>query len=300
MARIKINGKEYDYKPYHDVISLERIKHRLLLRNSFINIFKKNLTDDFFKSMEDIVNPKIRHEENTIWNVMGLSGSGKSRMTISLAKQLTKDRFSYKNIVFYDQQILDVVGGVLRDSFIIRDETVETFGAGSRRISADLQAVSETARKKGVNLAFLSPSEKEIPVAKWNLHTIDIDYENRITRVGLQDPFTKVFLGALYVKVLPDNDPDIIRYEEEKDKFIEATLKGNKAHGKTDYKSLAVEMYKKIDTDVFKTKKERMVFLKNELSNLTNSECEMVATFLEIAIRNQGVWAIEDDKEETD
>jgi len=296
MAKIKIKGVEYDYQPYHDEISLEKLKTRLILNPSFRNIFAKNLTDPFMQSMKKIVDSSFQHSQNTIWNGSGETGSGKSTAFISVCKELVPDRFSYRNVVFYDQQILDRVKDIEKDSFVIRDETVNTFGVGSRRISADLQAVGETARKHGLSLIFISPSETEIPIAKFEMQTVDIDYENRITRLAIRDPFTKVFLGALYVKVLPDNDPDILKYEEEKDKFIQATLKGNKAHGKTDYKKLAIDMYKRIDVDLFKTKKERMAYLKNELSNLTNSECEMVATFLEIAIRNQGAWALEDDE----
>jgi len=230
-------------------------------------------------------------------NWMLTHNSGKSLFVISLAKLLTKERFSYRNVVFYDQQILDRVKDIPRDSFLIRDETVATFGVGSQRIMADLTAVSETARKYGVNLAFLSPSEKEISVAKWNLHTVDIDYENRITRVGLQDPFTKHFLGAVYVKVLPDDDEDWVNYNVAKDEFITSVREGKRIGGKEDYKSMAQNITKKIDLEIFTKKKERLAYIRTELPNLTNAEIDMVATFVEIILKH-GTEALIDEKEE--
>ena len=296
MADIMINGKKYLYKPHVDEISLERLKQRLMSSKSFINIFRKNLTDGFINSMTEIVNPNIRHEENTIWNVMGLSGSGKSLCIISLAKLLTKERFSYKNVVFYDQQIIERVKDIERDSFLIRDETIASFGVGSQRVIADLTAISETARKYGVNLAFLSPSEKEISVAKWNLYTVDIDYKNRITRMGLQDPFTKKFLGAVYVRVLPENDEDWKMYNLAKDNFIQS-IRDGKIGAKEDYKSIAKDILKKIDLEIFTKKKERIAFIRTELPNITNAEIDMVATFVEIIIKH-GSEALTDEKEE--
>jgi len=295
MGKIKIQGKEYNYKPHVDEISMERLKQRLLSHRSFANIFRKNLTDGFIKSMKEIVNPNIRHEENTIWNVMGLSGSGKSLCVISLAKLLTPNIFSHKNVVFYDQQIIERVKNVPRDSFLIRDETIASFGMGSQRIIADLTAISETARKYGVNLAFLSPSEKEISVAKWNFYTTDIDYENRITRLGLQDPFTKKFLGAVYVRVLPEEDEDWKMYNIAKDNFIQS-IRDGKIGAKEDYREIAKDIVKKIDLEIFTKKKERVAFIRTQLPNITNAEIDVVATFVEILIKH-GSSALENGEE---
>jgi ABC-type dipeptide/oligopeptide/nickel transport system ATPase component len=293
MGKISINGKEYNYKPYHNDITKERIYIRLGQEKTFINVFRRNMTDAFIKSMKEIVNPNILHEQNTIWNVDGESGSGKSMAIISLAKEITPHNFTYKNVVFFDQQILDIAKDTPRDSFLIRDETVDMFGVGSTRVATDLHILSETCRKAGINLAFLSPSEKYIAVAKWCLSTVDIDYENRITRLALKDPVTKSYLGAVYVRVVRSDDYDWVMYNKAKDEFISSIREGKRTGGKGDYRSIAKEMAKKIDLENFRTKKQRIAYLRAELSNLTSGEIDMIATFMEMVIEN-GEESIDD------
>lgn len=283
MKRIEIDGVKYEYNATHSPLDLEKIKIKLYECNSFANVFRTDLTTAFDKTMFDIVNPKVRNEENTIWNVRGDSGSGKSLMTISLAKKYTPKTFTYKNVVFYDQHILDIAKDMQRDSFAIRDEAVKVFGVGSTRIATDLVTLSETCRKFGINLAFLSPSEREIPVSKWILDVVDKDITNRITRVALKDPATDRYLGAVYVKALDNDDYDWVMYNKAKDDFIDSIKDGKRA-GKSDFRSIAKEMYKKIDENTFRTMKQRLAYLKAELNALTSAEIEIVATFLEILI----------------
>jgi len=283
VKNINIEGINYEYRADHSPLDLERIKIKLYECRTYSNVFTKDLTNAFMSTMRGIVDPTQKHEENTIWEVCGLSGSGKSRAVISLAKKLTPKTFSYKYIVFYDQHILDIAKDVPRDSFIIRDEAVKVFGVGSNRIATDMHTLSETCRKFGINLAFLSPAEKSIPVAKFILETTDVDYKNEITRLALKDPVTDRYLGGVYVKVLPADDYDWIMYNKAKDEFIESIKDGKRA-GKSDFRAIAKEMYEKIDENVFRTKKQRLAYLKAELNALTNAEIEIVATFLEILI----------------
>jgi len=288
MGRIILNGKEIDYTPYIDKISMERLKIRLMQEKSFVKVFTTNQTDNFMSSMRDVVDPKVRHEENSVWEISGLSGSGKSETTISLAKELTPDRFSADNVAFYDKQILDKAKDLLRDSFIIRDEAVPIFGVGSHKMSVDMNVLAETSRKAGINLVFISPREQNIEIAKWLLQTVDIDYKNRITRMALKDPLTQQYLGAVYVKVLPADDPIIINYNKKKDEFIESIREGKRSDAKTDLKSIAKEIFKKIDLEIFSKKKERLAYIQTECDNLTNAEIGIVHTFIEILVKSGG------------
>lgn len=294
MPKIKVLGKTYQYKPYHDEISKEKLMIRLQTNPSFIRVLQKNLTDGFINSMKSVINPNVRNSENTIWNVSGESGSGKSLMVMSLIKLIGTKNFSYKNFVFYDQQILDIAKELKPNSFIVRDEAVDTYGIGSNRVASDVKVLSETARKYGLNLAFLSPSEREISVSKIDLQTVDIDYENRITRVGVRDPLTRTFFGALYIPVLPDNDTDWVTYNDYKDNFISEVLQGKRSAGKLDYKQIAKDLIKEIDIEIFKTKTQRLAYIRDKNKNLTNSEVNEIGTWLELIIQ-QGALVTEDD-----
>jgi hypothetical protein len=193
---------------------------------------------------------------------------------------------------------LDIAGKIPKHTLIIRDETIETFGLGSRRIQADVVALSETARKYGLNLAFLSPSEKEIEVAKWDLFTVDIDYENRITRFGLRETFTKQFLGAVYVEVLPDDDEDWVNYNIRKDQVIDDIRSKQRGGSKENYIKMAIEMFESIDLTIYDKKKQRLAYIRSKYPNLVNAEIEMIHTFLEIAIDKGKYVLLEDDSEE--
>lgn len=251
---------------------------------SFRNVFIRNMTDAFVNTMIGVVNPKVDFEQNTIWEVSGESGSGKSLGTMTLIKKITPKTFSYKNVVFYDQQILELAPTISRDSFIIRDEAVKVWGVGSNRIQSDLVALSETCRKFGISLAFLSPSPQNISVAKFLLQVVDMDIKNRITRFGLKDPVLNKFIGAVYVKVLDNDDYDWVMYNKAKDEFIESIKEGKKAFGKTDFRQIAINMSQKVDINIFRTKKQRLAFLQVELSNLTLSEIKLIHELFEIIL----------------
>lgn len=287
MARINIFGKNIDYNPYYDKLSMHKLKIRLAGDKTLKRAFKYNLTDHFFESLKNIVNPKFHHEENTVLSVFGLSGTSKTMSIMSICKEVTPDRFSYKNMCFFDSQVLKLASQVERDTFIVRDEGVDkaVFGVGSQRTSRQLQVMVETCRKFGISPVFIEPEFRRNELAKHVLETLDIDYQNRITRLVLREPANNNCVGAIYVPVLDDKDKDWVQYCLIKDQFISDMRQGKLKEAKQDYKQMAKEIFEKIDLDVFKNKKDRLNFIKVEYSNFTNSECDIIATFLEVMIK---------------
>lgn len=302
MGRVKILGKEVNYRPYMDGMYMDKIQIRLMNDKTFIRIFQKNLTDKMYSVFKDTVNPTIVHEDNMVLSVSGMSGSGKSATLISLIHNVIPERFTAENVCFFDSQILKLAKIVPRDTFIVRDEGIDkaTFGVGSQRTSRQLQVLTETCRKAGLSLVFIEPEFRENQMAKYYLEVVDRDIENRITRLAVKDPYTKQYLGAMYVPVLPEQHPILIEYNRKKDRFIQDMRSGRLSESKEDYKSLAREMAEKIDLDIFAKKKERLMFIRSELPNLTNSETDMVATFMEVIIKHGTEALIGEQKEEYD
>ncbi|MCJ7816853.1 MAG: hypothetical protein MUP55_03260 [Candidatus Aenigmarchaeota archaeon] len=220
-------------------------------------------------------------------NWMLTHNSGKSMSVISLAKQIYPTKFSYKNICFFDSKVLELAPAIPRDSIIIRDEnpSKSVYGAGSQRIEMDIVVLSETVRKYGLSLIFVEPSERQMDIVKWYLETVDIDYDNRITRLAIKDPHTKTFLGAVYVPVLQASDPDWIEYNKIKDAFIDDVRKGNYSGAKADYTSLARKVASKIDTNIFRKKQDRLVYVQSMFPTFTNQEVRIIHTFVEIIIK---------------
>jgi len=296
--KIKIMGETYNYIPFKDEMYVDKLKIKLMNDKSFIRVFKNNVTDKFIKSMKTVIDPNKIHEMNTIWSVYGGTGTGKSIVVMSLAKILVGDKFSYKNMCFFDSQVLEKAKDIPRDSFIVRDEGVgkAVYGVGSQRTSRQLHVLAETCRKYGLNLVFIEPEFTENELAKYYIETFDMDIDNRITRCALREPSSKQCIGAIYVKVLPEDDEDWVKYNEMKDKFIENMKSGKLKDAKEDYKSLAKKILQRIDLDVFTKKKERLAYIRTQLPTMTNAEIEIVATFLEVMIK-KGEDVLDDEDE---
>jgi len=288
---IDIMGKKYDYKAYKDDMYMYLMKLRLMNNKSFRRVFKIDLTNKFINSMRKIVDPNHLFENNTIWSMSGATGSGKSLCVMSLIKVIEPDRFNYKHFCFFDEEILTLAKKIDRDSFIVRDEGTNKaiFGIGSNRQSANLQLVAEASRKRGLSLCFIEPEEKPSDIVKWYMETVDMDINNRITRIALKEPRNMEYIGAVYVPVLPDNDRDWVNYNKVKDKFIKDINEGNLSGAKVDVRSLAKEIFTEIDTSIYKSKKERKAYVLTKYPHFTNSEIDLILTYLEIYLREGSI-----------
>lgn len=289
MVKINILGKKITYESYKDELYYDNMTLRLINDSTFKRVLMRDCTDKFISSMKKVVDPNHLHEMNSIWSMSGLTGTGKSIAVMSLLKLIVPSRFSYKNFCFFDEEILELAKEVPRDSFIVRDEGTQkgVFGVGSTRQSAMLSLITEVSRKRGLSLCFIEPTEKPNDIVKWYLETIDMDIENRITRVALKEPRTMQYVGAIYVPVLPESDPDWINYNLRKDKFIEDTTEGKMTGAKSDPLSLAKQIFEEVDTELYRTKKERKAFTIQKYPTYTSGEIELILTHLEILIRQK-------------
>lgn len=267
-------------------------KYRMVLRiqsePSFANVFKIDVTEPLIKDLSNICNPKHQFRSNTIINISGSSGSGKSKTTISLGKQIFPN-FSEKNVFFFDQEILDNAKKFPPDTLLIRDENPSkaTFGMGSIRVRTQVGLMAETCRKAGLNLAFIEPSFVQDSISKLYLETVDMDINNRITRLAVRDTHSLKYIGAMYIKVIDDNDPISIKYEKRKDAFIESIKDGTHKGAKADYESMAKGILEEIDLDIYSKPKERKAFIISKYPTLTTSEHDLILTLMNIQIKKE-------------
>ena len=145
-------------------------QYKMLLRikqnNSYKNIFRVDLTRPFLDDLKMIArSPKFTR--NTIISISGETGSSKSISALTLGLDNFQN-FSYKNMFFYDQQILNYAHKFPKNSFIIRDENPQkaVFGQGSVRTAGQFVVLSETCRKYGLNLCLIEPSFIQNPITK--------------------------------------------------------------------------------------------------------------------------------------
>lgn len=288
--KVEIFGKVCDYKPTSDEITKEEIKLKLIENHSFRRVFKNNVTDKFFNSMKHIVDPNVGHEDNFILSISGKSGSGKSATGLSMAKIIIPNNFNYKHMCFFNAEIKKLVKDLPRDSVIIRDEGTDkaTFGVGSIQESSELQLIVESSRKKGLSLIFIEPTERRNDVVKFYLEMVDRDTKNRISRVAIKEPTDMRYIGAIYVPIVNEWDYDLIKYNERKDKYIDDLSQGKMNGSKMNPKDMAKELYEKVNVDVYKKPKERRAWLTAKYPHYTGGQIDLIYTWLEMLIRNDG------------
>lgn len=287
MANVTILKKKIKYVPFADELYMHKLRLKLTNDKTYLRVLQHNLTDNFISTLRRIVDPNKLFEENFILQISGSTGSGKTAIAMSLCKIVKPENFSHNNFCFYDQQIIELAKTLPRDSFIIRDEGTDkaSFGVGSQRTARQLQVFAETTRKHGMNLIFIEPEERQNDIAKYYIETFDMDIDQRITRAALKDNQGNI-LGGIYIPIVPETDPDWIEYNQHKDEFIAGVIDGRNTESKMDYKELAREMHDQINLDTYSTKGARLIYVTNELTNLTIGEIRMVSGFLELMLKH--------------
>jgi len=203
--------------------------------------------------------------------------SGKSQVTISLGTKLFP-HFTEENVFFFDQQILDNAHKFPKKTLIIRDENPAKaiFGEGSTRAEGQITVMSEVCRKAELNLAFIEPSFKPNDIIKYYLETVDMDIKRRITRVALMDGLTKRYLGGVFIPVLPETNPIWVKYNKNKDEFIEKIKSGNFIGAKLDYESLAKKALADPEFEDYHTKPERKAYFVTKYPSYTTGEIQTI------------------------
>ena len=289
MVKVKVEGKEYNYKPSVSAMYKYKMMLRINSNTSFRNCFKFNITKPFFKDVSEVANSQEKAGgwiQNLILQVYGETGSSKSMSALSIGIKYFKN-FSENNVKFFDQQILDSSHKYPPNSFIIRDENSAkgVFGIGSTRTVSQTQMMAETCRKFGLSLCLIEPSFVINPIAKYYLSTIDVDIKNRITRLGVQDPVTLKFIGAVYLKVVDDENPVWIKYNKQKDEFINSVMSGNLQGAKLDYETMIDKIMCDADLQHCSNKKERKSLLHLKFPTYAVSEINVMSDLLEMELR---------------
>jgi len=284
-----------EYNPIKDNMYRDRMEVRVRQEDSFRYCFRRNISDNFFKDLENLYAKDRLFRTNTIIQVSGMTGGGKSIGVISLAKKICSNFNQKTNVKFYDQELLDEFKNKPKDTIMIRDESPSkgVFGMGSTRIENQLSVVGDTARKNGLSLIFVEPEFKQNAIAKWYLETIDMGSVtrkgkvHRVNRFGVKEPKTETFLGCVLLEVLPETDPDWIAYNKRKDKFIKEVLDADFTGAKMDYEQVAIDIVAEMDLDIYKTLKEKKLFVLKKYPSYTSQEVDMILTAVKI-LEKQG------------
>jgi len=284
---IKLKGRQVRYTPYMDGLYAMKMLLRIQSQNTFKRVFKYDVTEAFIQSSRDTLDPNHHFRSNCVWAMSGLPGTSKSMSVFSLLKIITNNTRVSDFFFFSDQQILDAVKELPKDIFIVRDEGTHkaTFGEGSNRSAMQLQVLFETCRKAGISVCFIEPSFVEYDIAKYYLETVDMDVEHRVTRVALRDPHTMNYIGAIYVPVVAEDDPDWMAYNVKKDNLIDRMRSGEIIDAKANLNDMVESLIPKIDLEQYRTKGERKTLVQQEYPTFTTGEIKTICVLLEMRLR---------------
>lgn len=277
------------YDPYKDNTYRERMYLRIEMYPSFRRVFQHDITEGIMKDLKNIVDPEFQFMQNTIMNLSGGTGSGKSNVLMSLGKEIFP-HFSYKNIFFFDQEIIDNADNFKKNTLIIRDENPQRaiFGEGSVATASQLSLMAETCRKAGLNLGFIEPSYVKTPISKLILETVDMDVQKRITRLAVRDTVTEHYMGAMYVKVLPEDDVDWIKYNIIKDDFIDKMKKGEMTGAKMNYNKIVEKSINDPEFKKYKSKGEQKAYLVSKYNIATLGQIRTILDLITVRLRENG------------
>lgn len=287
MERINFDEINFkNYKPIRDGMFIHKLKVRIFREPSYINCFKINITKDFFETLYNLFDENVdAFTSNTIIQISGLSGTGKSIGAMSLAK-ITCPTFSEKYMYFFDQQIIDSSKTIPPKNYAIRDENSgkAIYGQGSNRLSSQIKVIADSCRKFGLSLIFIEPEFKLNSVAKWYLETIDMGNIDgkRFVRMGVKEPSTLMFIGCVFIPVVDENDKDWVDYNNRKDFYIDNVMSGEFKGSKIDLKDEADKILEEIDEEIYRTYKEKMFYITEKYPNLTTGELQSIMIALKI------------------
>lgn len=270
-------------------IQKQKILNRLKQMPTFINCFTKNITDAFFEELD-----KRSHIILFMW---GETGTFKSSAMIEIMRRKDKT-FNFNRISFHNQQMIEQVKKSNENEAYMRDETPYDVGQGSGRARMQIALISETLRKRGNSLGFISPSFERVATAHYILQTIDAtmtedevkkrlkageDIKEVYVRIGVQDPQTQHFLGSIRVRIEINNDI-WLEYDEKKDIAMDEFAKME--YGQISYEDIAKQLLEEIDLEKYRKKGERLMWLKQTLKNrFTTNEIKDIGIAMEQQIR---------------
>lgn len=277
-----------DYEPYKDKFYKIRMLFKLKMSPTFRNVFKYDFTDKFDDYMKNIVDSDFQFTQNTILSLSGMTGTGKSMVAMTIGMKYFKG-FTYKNMYFYEHDILDNAQSLPKNCLVVKDENPQKaiFGVGSIRTSQQFTVLSETARKHGLNIILVEPEFRPNGVSKFYLETVDMDINRRVTRVAMIEPTTLKYMGALYIKIIPESNKEWVLYNKMKDRFIKSIMESNYGMGKTDFNEISEKLTSAPELDICKNKTERKSIIYLKYPNLTTSEIKIISDLLEIKLRQK-------------
>lgn len=277
-------GKKTGLKWDISAMKREALRQTAAAKPSFFRVFNPahNLSKQFFKEVAF----RTTGERNLILEVTGPTGSGKSKVAITLALEKMKKSLTVDDIAFTTDQLLQQSMKVGKSHVLIKDEQIDQVGVGSQREGYEQRTLEDTTRKFGLSMIFCSPVTKVHSTAHYNLEVVCINKRKRLTKVAIIGS-GGFYMGYFIIKVVSDRHPVWRSYSKKKDEFIDSVLSRSTKRLSLDDLSLSLKKHKFFSAA--RTREEQKIVCMKMYPTLTVQEIAMIVDNLRMLERLDGV-----------
>jgi len=253
-----------------------------------------NFTIDFWKKLKGKY--KFGVEDHVVIFIYGQQGLGKSSVAIEILEEL--GIFTVDNIGFSNDEVMEAVRLKKASTVIMRDESIDVFGVGSRRMEATIGNTIETCRKAGLSFLFLRPTYEHIDGVHFVLEVLQRNNARRITHCALRDLETNYCIGFVLFNIKETNNtetPELIKHKKLWDEYIEKKnifidkIREQQAGGVNigDKAEYCLQKLKECDPEgkIYIKMGERFLFIKEQFPNYTTKELELIKIKMEMLRR---------------
>lgn len=263
-------------------IHLIQIEMNILLKHAMHP--NRDMSKTFFEDLDF----RVKNERNLDLLIYGETGSGKSRLGMSvyyeiydLAKEINpKLRYTVENVCFTRTEWLDRGEHLTRGDTLDFDEDDQTkIGTGSLRQITEQERIEKTLRQSQFNFIFCSPLVEQ-HVEHYILQAFDMDFNKELNRAvvmkrdlgGMVLPFGHVILERHEVK----------GYEEKKKKFRKAVQERKVSDRFKEYDQVARYMIDTLKITAVKKIRTRKSLIQRYFPRFVEEEVKEIMTSIEL------------------
>jgi len=270
---------EFTHSPIINKIHLIQIDFNIYLKQAM----QRDLTDIFIQDLDFRVN----HERNLDLVIHGETGSGKSRLAMTVyweifkrAKKLNpKLKFTAKNVCFTRTEWLTRSEELTRgDSLLFDEDDQSKIGTGSLRQITEQERIEKTLRQSQYNFIFCSPIVEQ-HVEHYILQAFDMDFDKQLNRaVVMKRDMTGLILpyGHIILK-----KHEVEGYEEKKKEFRKIVQNRQVSDRFKEYDSTARFMIKRFDLSKLKKRTQKSL-IQRYFPRFVDEEVKEIMTSVEL------------------
>ena len=279
LTRMNKPNFEFTHSPIINKIHLLQIEFNIYLKQAM----QRDLTDIFIQDLDF----RVANERNLDLVINGETGSGKSRLAMTIGYEIFKRakkinpklKFGSQNIVFTRTEWLEQSEKLTRGGTLIFDEDDQSkIGTGSLRQITEQERIEKTLRQSQFNFIFCSPIVEQ-HVEHYILQAFDMDFSKQLNRaVVMKRDMTGMILPYGHIML---KKHEIEGYEDKKKEFRKTVQDRKVSDRFKEYDDTARFMIKKFKLAEMKKRTQKSL-IQRYFPRFVEEEVKEIMTSIEL------------------